>query len=315
VSIDVSVVIPVYNRPRLLGEAVESVLRESTTVSLEIVIVDDCSTDETWEVAQAFAARHPDTIRAIRQPANGRQGRARNTGLDSARGTWVKFLDSDDVLVEGQLAHEVSAARASGAEIVVSDWIELRLDGQRVTRRAPAFKSIVDDVLAGRAVATSAALYIRRPELRWDPSLRLLDDWGYFAHAALRSQRIATVEGPAYVLRDHAGLRVTDSTMLVNAQSHHQILGQIESFLRENDLLTTTRKQRLAQYFYKELRVLSLYDREGFEAALGHIFELDPGFHPRDEERQWWMRVAARILGTRNAVLLHSAIKTRVKGR
>jgi glycosyltransferase involved in cell wall biosynthesis len=314
VSIDVSVVIPVYNRARLLGEAVESVLRESTAVSLEIVIVDDCSTDETWDVAQAYAARHPDTIRAFRQPVSGRQHRARNLGLDAARGSWVKFLDSDDVLVAGHLAQEVSAARASGAEIVVSDWIELKTDGRQVVRKAPVFESIVDDVLAGRAVATSAALYIRRPELRWDPSLRVLDDWGYFVHAALRSSRIATVEGPAYLLRDHAGPRVTDATMLVNAQSHHQILGQIESFLRENDLLTTARRKRLAQYFYKELRVLSLSEREGFDAALRHIFELDSGFHPRDEERQWWMRVAARLLGTRTAVLLHSAIKTRVKG-
>ena len=71
---------------------------------------------------------------------------------------------------------------------------------------------------------------------------------------------------------------------------------------------------RLAQYFYKELRVLSLHDRDAFEAAAEHIRSLDPSFQPRDEERQRLMRIMARIVGFRNAVLLHSAIKRALKG-
>ena len=61
------------------------------------------------------------------------------------------------------------------------------------------------------------------------------------------------------------------------------------------------------------MRVLSLHDRDAFDAAAVHIRELDPNFQPRDEEQQQLMRVMARILGFRNAILLHSAIKRTLK--
>ncbi|HEX7807874.1 MAG TPA: glycosyltransferase [Thermoanaerobaculia bacterium] len=303
-SIDVSIIIPVYNRPMLVQEAVASAIRESRGFTHEIIVVDDASTDETWDVVQSLEG-----VRALRMETNSRQCAARNRGLAVATGRYVKFLDSDDVLVAGHLQRELDAAKSTNADIVASGWRE---DG--VDYPAPVFTSIIDDVLAGSSVPTSAALYVRHPEWRWDPSMPLLDDWDYFVNAALRATKIATLEGSAYEWRTHAGARVTNASMLVLARTHHAILHKIEARLREQNELTESRRKRLAQYFYKELRVLSLHDRAEFDAALAHIFELDADFTPRDEERQWWMRIAARVAGTRNAVLLHSAIKRIVKG-
>jgi hypothetical protein len=141
-----------------------------------------------------------------------------------------------------------------------------------------------------------------------------LDDWDYFCQAALGANRIVTVAGPAYEMRYHTGPRVTNYRMLTNARGHHRILRKIENRLSAEGLLTTSRRQRLAQYFYKELRVLSLHDREAFEAAVQHIRSLDPSFQPRDEEQQQFMRILARLLGFRNAILLHSALKRAAKG-
>jgi hypothetical protein len=140
-----------------------------------------------------------------------------------------------------------------------------------------------------------------------------LDDWDYFCQAALRAKRIVSVEGPAYTMREHGGARMTHTTMLANAREHHRILLKIEKFLAANGALTTERRRRLAQYFYKEMRVLSLYDRRAFDAAAVHIRELDRDFQPRDEEQQRMMRVLARLLGFRNAILLHTAIKRAIK--
>src|SRR3954470_3441068 len=147
---DVSIIIPVYNREVLVRDAIESALLEGRDVSLEIVVVDDASTDGTWDSLRALDEPR---IRCVRAESNGGQSAARNRGLDIARGTYVKFLDSDDVLIPGHLSSEVSALQNSGAEIAVSGWRSER-SGQMVAYDAPVFHAIVDDVLAGRAVPT-----------------------------------------------------------------------------------------------------------------------------------------------------------------
>lgn len=306
----VDIIIPVYNRAALVREAIESALRAAPDIPVEVIVVDDASTDGTWDFLRGL---DDPRVRTFQMDPNGGQSAARNRGLDVARGAYIKFLDSDDVLVPGHLSAEVKALQTTGAEIAVSGWFS-EVDGRVTTFDAPVFHEIVDDILAGLAVPTSSALYARRPDWRWDPSLRKLDDWDYFCQAALGANRIATVEGPAYTMREHTGARMTNTTMLANSREHHQILQKIEDRLAADGLLTTPRRHRLAQYYYKEMRVLSLHDRDAFEAAVTHIRSLDPDFQPRDEEQQKWMRMLARILGFRNAILLHGAIKRVVKG-
>lgn len=305
----VSVIIPVFNRAALVLEAIRSAL--ATSVPIEVILVDDCSTDDTWAVIQSCSL----PIRAIRLPRNSGQSSARNAGIEVASGDYLKFLDSDDVLVEGHLGRELAAARAMDADIVMSGWGECFPDGKTRIFEAPDLvEPVTDSLLAGCAVPTSAALYRRRKNWRWDPSLRLRDDWDFFCQAALGAQKIVKIDGTAYWLRAHAGQRVTTTTMILNAHAHHAVLHKIEARLAREGLLSEDRKRRLAQYYYKELRVLCLGDREAFEAALRHIDALDPAFVPRDEEGQWWMRFSARILGARRAILAHSAVKRMVRG-
>lgn len=301
----VSVIIPVFNRRALIRDAVSSALTEGSRVPLEVIVVDDCSTDDTWDVVSSFG----DSVRPLRLPRNGGQSAARNAGLDLARGRYVKFLDSDDLLAGGHLEKEVARAENESADIVVSGWSDRYADGSTRDWNAPEFHSIVDDVLAGIAVPTSAALYLREKGARWDESLRKLDDWDFFSQSALGATTIATESGVAYWMCDHAGQRATDVSMLINAREHHIILRKIEERLAAEGKLTESRRRRLAQYYYKEMRVLSIYDREGFEKAMRHIFELDRRFRPVDEEGQAWMRVAARLFGPRRAILLHSRLK------
>lgn len=94
----ISVVIPVYNRPELITDCLESLV-PSLEHLVEVVVVDDGSTDgQTPEAVEAVIARHQiqDKVRLIRQK-NAGPGAARNTGVAEARGTWIAFLDSDDL--------------------------------------------------------------------------------------------------------------------------------------------------------------------------------------------------------------------------
>lgn len=323
VAPDVSVIIPTFNRAGLVRDAINSALRQRVPgeLTVEVIIVDDASTDETSAVLESYGQE----IRAVREDSNRGQCVARNRGLDLATGRYVKFLDSDDVLCDDSLFDEVSLADETGADIVVCGWIESEIDsngheieGSRETYPAPVMDPMPDAVLWGRAVPTGAALYCTEGigGLRWDVTIGKLADWDWFCMAALQSHRIVARDEAAYVMRGHGGARLTSSSsMLVNAQCHHRVLRKLETWLSAHDELNDVRQHRLAQYFYKELRVLSLYDRASFDAGVRKIRELDPRFVPRDEERQTWMRLLARVIGFRAAIIFHSTVKRVVKGR
>ena len=105
----VSVIMPAYNAERYLHSAVDSVLRQSLA-DLELLIVDDGSSDGTVAVAQGYAARDP-RVRVLRQ-ANAGPGPARNTGFRAAAGKFFAFLDSDDEWDETFLAAQIAILRA-----------------------------------------------------------------------------------------------------------------------------------------------------------------------------------------------------------
>ena len=100
----VSVIIPAYNAEKHIADTIRSVL-DQTFRDFEMVIVDDGSTDNTARIVETFLADH--RIRLIRQP-NGGASRARNTGLQNARGTYIAFLDADDLWLPEKLHKQVT---------------------------------------------------------------------------------------------------------------------------------------------------------------------------------------------------------------
>ena len=103
----VSTIIPVYNRPTVLVRAVSSVLKQ-TYRPIEILIVDDGSTDTTPTVLSQLAESHPAEIRVFHQ-ANAGPGAARERGRQAAMGEFIQYLDSDDWLLPNKFADQVAA--------------------------------------------------------------------------------------------------------------------------------------------------------------------------------------------------------------
>jgi GT2 family glycosyltransferase len=104
----VSTIVPVYNRPVMLQEAVASVLAQSYR-PLEIIIVDDGSTDETPRVAEELAGKHPEIV--FLRKANSGPGPTRELGRLAARGEFIQYLDSDDLLRPRKFEQQVQALR------------------------------------------------------------------------------------------------------------------------------------------------------------------------------------------------------------
>jgi glycosyltransferase involved in cell wall biosynthesis len=208
----VSVVIPTYNRAEFCQAAVRSALAQ-TYRPIEVVVVDDGSTDETPEVFSS----NPDPVRYLRQP-NSERAAARNRGVAEAEGEYVAFLDSDDFWGRHHIERSMEmllsypeAALAFGRAFYTTE------EGTPV-REAPSpllKRGLVDIPDAVAAIATSfipfplSSVVARRDVLlanrfNEDRSLSRSEDWELWARIAARHQVVATGDLSTFI-RMHEG--------------------------------------------------------------------------------------------------------------
>lgn len=115
----VSVIVPARNASSHLVECLESIAGQ-TLRSIEVLVVDDGSTDATPDIARDFAARDA-RFRLLAGPASGSAGSARNVGIAAARGEFLAFPDADDVLAPTMLERLSAAAVRDGSDVVLAD--------------------------------------------------------------------------------------------------------------------------------------------------------------------------------------------------
>lgn len=213
----VTVIIPAYNAEEFIGEAIESVLR-STFPSFELICVNDGSTDGTLQVLQQFAARDDRVV--VLDQVNSFAGVARNNALSVARGQYVTFLDSDDLLANCALERMYTAAVANNTEVVVSGASQF--EGTLQTLRPMPFW-LKEEFLPSASVLSTAemtpylfnfttggpASKMIRMDLVNKWNLRFLDlrkseDFYFVQRALYKSSRISIVREPLYYRRNVA---------------------------------------------------------------------------------------------------------------
>jgi glycosyltransferase involved in cell wall biosynthesis len=116
----ISIIIPNYNNAKYLPSCLKSVLLQ-TLKDIEVIVIDDCSTDNSAEFIEHFASRDS-RIKFIKMPQNSGVGAARNAGLNEASGEFVMFLDSDDCLYLNAAESLLGVAYANGAIITVGKY-------------------------------------------------------------------------------------------------------------------------------------------------------------------------------------------------
>lgn len=214
-----SVVIPTYNYARFLPVALESVLQQRRD-DVEIIIVDDASTDDTAAVAQAFVARHPGGVRYHRLPENLGASGAWEQGIALARGTYVCKLDADDWQLPGFLDAVQGAFEQDDriGLVATSVWLHRQDSDHVFLERKSAVDEVLDEAafrrmlvhkffvrMPGTAIRREALLGHAPPRR----DLRLPHDWEFFLRS-LRGWKAAMVAEPLAVYRIHgSSLTVT----------------------------------------------------------------------------------------------------------
>lgn len=117
-----SILMAAYNAREHIAEAISSALSQ-TTSDLELIVIDDCSSDETPDIVGSFAESDP-RVRLLRLSRNGGPGHARNAGLRAARGDWIVILDADDHIHTERLARLGDIGDAQAADLVADNlWL------------------------------------------------------------------------------------------------------------------------------------------------------------------------------------------------
>ena len=126
----ISVIIPCYNVEKWVGRCLESVIKQDFGLEkIEIICVDDCSTDSTLDVLKKWESKYPENIMIVPLEDNGRQGRARNIGLDYSTGEWIAFVDADDWIEPDYLSKMYDIGCQDNYDIVVSKLVRDNYDG------------------------------------------------------------------------------------------------------------------------------------------------------------------------------------------
>lgn len=265
----VTTIIPVHNRPELLREAVASVL-EQTYRPIEIIIVDDGSTDATPEVADQLAREHPGEILVVHQPNRG-VGVAREAGRLLAKGEFIQYLDSDDRLLPRKFEMEVAALRTRPECDVAYGWTRYKNDDDTVSsvparRTGEQIATMFPSMLQARWWHTPTPLYRRSVVDDAGPwtDLAQEEDWEYDARIAARGARLAFVDGWTTEFRRHSGPRLSGrgrdpSVLRHRARAHILILAHARTAGIEAD-------QPEMQHFARELFLLA---RQCGAAGLG----------------------------------------------
>jgi glycosyltransferase involved in cell wall biosynthesis len=326
----VSVVIPCYNYATFLPEALRSAL-DQEGVQVEVIVVDDASTDDSAEVAEKFAADDP-RVRVIRLEQNGGQVAAVNLALSKAAGEFVVRLDADDLLTPGSLARSTALMRAFPSVGLVYGYPRHfegpvpSLADSAVVKSWSVWSGAdwaADRCFKGYNCITTPEVVLRASVLERvgdvDPRLRIAEDMHWWLRFAAESD-IGRVNGPVQALhRDHGASMTATVDKLRDLNARRSLFtyyfeGPGRSLPSASSLDRSWRRALAAEAMDEVLRAYdrgrtSTADVAGFLAFAAEVWP-DAATRPR--------RVALAVrrrAGARLAPLLPTALTSIVRRR
>lgn len=246
----VSVVVPVYNTGKYLRECLDSICGQ-TLRNIEIICVNDGSTDGSLSILEEYAARDP-RVRVFSQENFG-QGHARNVGLSHGRGEYVYFMDSDDCLPLAALQKEYACAKAADLDVLLFEG-ESMYESKELEERFPAYKTLYlrkgdyPGVLSGtqaavllkknRAEFVSPCCFFSKRDFLVQNKLRFPEGYFYednvFFFALLKAAgRVAVVHEKLFIRRVREGSTMTKPIGFQNFFGYASVVAELEKLARE----------------------------------------------------------------------------------
>lgn len=271
----VSVVIPAYNAGRYLERAVASAVDQAGIGELQVVIINDCSTDNTAEVIAACAARFPEQVTALSNPQNLGPAGSRNRGLAAATGNWIAVLDADDAFEPGRLARLIGVAEAEGVEVIADLLVFFDLAANEIEEVQPACSGAVQrlqvehflqpDAESGLDLGLVKPVFrrelVERRLWRYPDGVRHAEDLALYVSVLREGIEFALLREAHYLFSTRVGARSGRfSPGSVTAVNYNTVADQTEA-LREDMQQAGDISPRLAQVFEDRIARLRRQNR------------------------------------------------------
>lgn len=299
----VSVIIPCFNAQRWLAEAIDSCLQQSYP-ELEIVVVDDGSTDNCLEIIKSYG----DKIIWDSGPNKG-GNYARNRGFTLASGEYIQYLDADDYLLPEKIERQVRFLEKTGADVVYGDWRHRQHLSNGRTFLEPikvsgAQADIFESLLAGWWVSPASLLF-RRAAVEssggWDESLKAGQDRDFFISVVMNGAKVVYQPGCHSIYRRYGNTTVSTSSKTKWLENQLLILKKVETKLSQLDKLSIKYRQALAQSYFSIARNYLDSEYYHYLKFLNKALSLDPKFKANSSERTFVYSFIQSIFGFRGA--------------
>ena len=263
----ISVIVPVHNSERYLNQCIESIINQ-TYHNLEIILVDDCSTDNSAVICDHYAPQDV-RIRVIHKEIKGGEGgaRARNEGIAAATGEIFYFIDSDDYIEQDMLSQMYNRMGHDHSDCVVSSFHYINADGRELPWHTPRLTGYC--VMPGKDAVGIFLTTLNIEGFSWNKLIRkdvmldnqilfdetmnsFVDLFGMF-RVILNSRLVSFYDAKPYNYRQH-DISCVHTMSLRKLGNFRRAILQVVDLAKENDL------EKESLFFYQYRMVLQLFD-------------------------------------------------------
>ena len=256
-----SVIIPIYNASSYLSSTLEALLSPSSP-SIEIILVDDGSTDASPSICDEYAVKD-ERIRVLHEPHSG-VAHSRQVGLEAAKGEYILYVDADDQVEPGMIADMYQEAVTRKADMVICDYRELTYDWEVYRKQEPTVLSgeaILEDILSGKLYGALWNKMMRREWLlqtkaSFPLGLTMREDLIFLSQCLPHASKIAYIS-KAYYGYERRNASALTSHYVNESLAYYQQECLWVDLILENQFLQASTRQRLQNYLL-ELAYITL---------------------------------------------------------
>lgn len=207
-TIAISIILPMYNAKDTLEECLDSIVDQSFFPMIEVLVVDDASTDSSISTAMKYEERYPDQIAVICLDENAGPGNARNVAMQYARGMYIGFVDADDAIVPAMYEHLLQEALRTGADVVDGGYSDQKT-GEAIVFTSDDLTGKLDGAKRSKLIVSGGynvtKLFRREFLLNEGIVFRnayVLEDMDYLIEVFAKADSISNVKEIMYIYRD-----------------------------------------------------------------------------------------------------------------